>query len=220
MEELKTGITEPSFKGKHSISIRIWHWSTFVIIMGSLITVLLAKTILNSRSNIPVVQQALQQNNITVTADQAKAVAHEFSDKAWEWHTWLGYFLAAFFLFRIIFEFFQPKDQKLIPAIKKTMKYLKEPNIDKKYIRHILFAKYLYVVFYIALFVQACTGLFMAYSDDIDSLQHIRHTASDIHSVFMWVIIGYIVLHIGGVILAELGKKDKGIVSEMINGGE
>jgi Ni,Fe-hydrogenase I cytochrome b subunit len=33
----------------------------------------------------------------------------------------------------------------------------------------------------------------------------------------MWVIIGYIVVHVTGVILAELGK-NKGIVSGMING--
>ncbi|HXP50047.1 MAG TPA: cytochrome b/b6 domain-containing protein, partial [Bacteroidia bacterium] len=158
--------------------------------------------------------------NITVTAAQARSVAHEFNDMAWEWHTWLGYFLAGLFLFRIIFEFFQPQEQKLIPAIKKAMKYLKQPGIDKKYGRHFLFVKYLYVLFYFALFVQTCTGLFMAYSDDIEKLQDIRHTVSDIHSVFMWVIIGYVLLHVGGVIVTELGKKDKGIVSDMINGGE
>jgi Ni,Fe-hydrogenase I cytochrome b subunit len=59
----------------------------------------------------------------------------------------------------------------------------------------------------------------MVYSDDIDSLQNIRNTVSDIHSVFMWVIITFIVVHIGGVILAELGK-NKGIVSSMINGSK
>jgi Ni/Fe-hydrogenase 1 B-type cytochrome subunit len=219
-EELKSNKAEPSFREKHSLSIRIWHWSTFVIIMGSLTTVLLAKTMLNTRSNIPLVQQSLEQNNITITAAQARAVAHEFSDKAWGWHIYLGYFLAGLFLFRIIFEFFQPQEQKLIPAIRKAMKYLKQPGIDKKYGRHYLFVKYMYVLFYFALFVQTCTGLFMIYSDNIEKLQDIRHSVSDIHSVFMWVIISYIVLHIGGVIVAELGKKDKGIVSDMINGGE
>src|ERR1700722_660840 len=120
--------TEPSFREKHSRSIRIWHWSTFVIIMGSLFTVLLAKTMLNTRSNIPIVQQVLKQNNITVTSDKARAVSHEFNDKAWEWHTWLGYFLAALFLFRIIFEFFQPKEQKVIPVLKNAFKYLRQPT--------------------------------------------------------------------------------------------
>jgi len=36
----------------------------------------------------------------------------------------------------------------------------------------------------------------------------------------MWVIITYIVIHLGGVLLAELGKKYKGVISDMINGGE
>ena len=60
----------------------------------------------------------------------------------------------------------------------------------------------------------------MAYSDDVDSLKQQRQLTKEIHNVNMWVIIAYIVIHIGGVILAELGKKNKGVVSDMINGGE
>jgi len=212
--------TEPSFREKHSRSIRIWHWSTFVIIMGSLITVLIAKTMLNTRSNIPVIQQSLKQSNITVTADEARAVAHEFNDKVWEWHTWLGYFLSVLFLFRIIFEFFQPKDQKIIPVIKNAFKYLRKPTADKMQGRHYLLVKLAYVSFYCALFVQVCTGLFMAYSNDVENLKNIRSIASDVHSVFMWLIIAYIVIHITGAIVAEFSKKSKGIISDMINGGE
>jgi Ni/Fe-hydrogenase 1 B-type cytochrome subunit len=218
--ETKTSIKEPSFREKHSTTIRIWHWSTFIVILGSLVTVLFAKTLFSAKNNIPLVQENLQKNSISVTADQAKSVAHEFSDLLWHWHTYIGYVLAALFGFRILFEFFQPKEQKLIPAIKNVLKYLKQPGIDKQNVKHYLFVKYLYLFFYFSLLVQTSTGLFMAYSDDVPNLKSIRHTASDIHSVFMWVIISYIVIHIGGVIFAELGKKNKGVVSDMINGGE
>ncbi len=214
------GNTEPSFREKHSRSIRIWHWSTFVIIMGSLITVLLAKTMLNTRSNIPLVQQSLQQSNVTVTADQAKSVAHAFNDKVWNWHIYLGYVLAGLFLFRIVFEFFQPKKEKVIPIIRNALKYLKQPTADKMHGRHYLLVRFAYVSFYCALFVQVCTGLFMVYSDDMENLKDIRHTASDIHSVFMWLIIAYIVIHITGATVAEFNKKGKGMISDMINGGE
>jgi cytochrome b len=94
------------------------------------------------------------------------------------------------------------------------------PGTDKKEARQYLFVKCLYLLFYFSLLVQVSTGLFMAYSDDVDSLKDLRHTAKDIHNVFMWVILSYIMLHIGGVIIAELGKKYKGIVSGMINGKE
>lgn len=211
---------EVSFRGKNSVSKRIWHWATFIAILGSLITVLLAKTILNTRSNISIVQESLQQNNVAVTPMQARSVSHEFNDLIWHWHIYIGYVLSALFLFRLVYEFFQPKEQKLIPLIKKANRYLKQPSIDIKYGRHYLFVKYMYVIFYIALATQVCTGLFMVYSDNNDKLKDIRHTASDVHSFSMWVIISYIVLHIGGVIITELSKKDKGIVSDMINGGE
>jgi Ni/Fe-hydrogenase 1 B-type cytochrome subunit len=208
------------FRTKHSLAKRIWHWGTFVTISGSLLTVLLAKTLLNSKTNIPVVQDVLQKKGVTVNPDQAKAVTHEYSDMAWHWHIYLGYILAGLFAFRILYEFFQPKDQKVIPVLKKAIAALRMPGNDKKDAKHYLLVKYLYLFFYFALLVQTCTGLFMAYSDDIDNLQKIRHTMSDIHSVFMWVIISYIVLHLGGVLLAELNKRHKGVVSDMINGNK
>jgi Ni/Fe-hydrogenase 1 B-type cytochrome subunit len=212
--------TEPSFKGKRSRSLRLWHWSTFVVILGSLITVLLAKTLFNAKDNVTLVQQNLQKSNITVSPDQAKSVAHEFSDLLWKWHTYIGYVLAALLAFRILFEFFQPKEQKIIPILKNSFKYLRMPGSDNKKAKHYILVRCLYIIFYLSLFVQACTGIFMAYSDDVESLKQLRHLAKEIHNVNMWVILSYIIIHIGGVLLSELQKKNKGIVSDMINGGE
>jgi Ni/Fe-hydrogenase 1 B-type cytochrome subunit len=218
--ESKGTNAEPSFRERHSLTIRIWHWTTFVTIFGSLITVLLAKTLFNTRVNISLVQENLQKSSVTVSAAQARSVAHEFNDLVWNWHTYIGYVLTGLFVFRILIEFFQPKEQKLIRAIKKALKYLKMPGAEKKETKHYLLVKALYLFFYFSLLVQTSTGLFMVYSDDVDSLKNARSIASDFHSVFMWVIITYIVAHLGGVVLAEIGKKNKGIVSDMINGGE
>ena len=91
-------VTKPSFRGKHSRTIRIWHWSTFIIITGSLVTVLLAKTLLNTKNNIPLVKENLQKNNLLISVQQAKSLAHEFNDLIWHWHIYLGYVLAGLFL--------------------------------------------------------------------------------------------------------------------------
>ncbi len=218
--EQNTNLPEPTFKGKHSISMRLWHWSTVLTISGSLLTVLLAKTLLNTKANVALVQDNLQKNNITITSDQAKAVAHDFNDLAWTWHIYFGYVLAALFGFRLLFEFFQPKNQKVIPLLKNGLRYLKQTGINKKTGQHYIFVRFTYVVLYIVLGLQAITGLFMVYSDDVESLKVWRHNAKDVHNVLMWVIISYIVIHLGGVVMAELSKKYKGIVSQMINGGE
>jgi len=213
-------ISEPSFREKHSVALRIWHWATYFLITGSLVTVLFAKTLFNAKTNTQLVQGNLQKSNVPVTATQARSVAHEFSDLIWGWHIYIGYVLAGFLGFRILFELFQPKNQKVIPAIKNSLAYLRQTNANAKQGKHYLLVRIIYLFFYLALLVQAITGLFMAYSDDVPNLKNLRHTASDIHSVFMWVIITYIVIHLGGVLLAELGKKYKGVISDMINGGE
>lgn len=219
-KESNTTIIEPLFKGRHSALLRIWHWSTFIIISGSLITVLFAKTLFSAKDNASLVQQNLRKSNIIISPDQARSVAHDFSDLIWQWHIYMGYVLAGLLLFRILLEFFQPEQQKFVTVLKNALKYLRLPGTNKTNTKHFLWVKYLYLIFYFSLFVQACTGLFMAYSDDVPALKNIRHTAKEIHNIFMWVIISYIVIHISGVILAELGKKHKGIVSDMINGGE
>jgi Ni/Fe-hydrogenase 1 B-type cytochrome subunit len=219
MDKPEVVVKEPTLKERHSLGIRIWHWSTYLVMTGSLGTVLLAKTIFNTGNNINLVQETLQKGNVSATQQLAKSVSHEFNDILWHWHTYIGYVLAALFGFRIILEFVHPKERKLIPLIKNGMKYLKGGG-DKKETKHFLVVKYAYVLFYLALLVMVSTGLFMAYSDDIDSLKDIRHSVKELHSAVMWVILGYLVLHIGGVILAEIGTKYKGIVSDMIHGGE
>jgi len=213
-------IKEPSFREKHSAALRIWHWSSLLVILGSLVTVFFAKVIFNTKDATKVVQDNLQKSNVTATADQAKSVAHEFNDIIWHWHTCIGYVLAALFGFRILLEFFQPGDQKVKRVIKNALKYLRQPAIDKANTTHYVIVKAGYLLFYFALLVQVCTGLFMAYSDGMANLKDLRHTMKNIHSVFMWVIVVYIVLHITGTIIAEQTKKQKGLVSDMINGGE
>ena len=61
-------------------------------------TVLLASTLFRTRNNTAMVQEQLRQKGSTVNTDQARAVSHAFSDKVWELHTWIGYFVAIFLL--------------------------------------------------------------------------------------------------------------------------
>jgi cytochrome b len=209
----------PKLGNRHSLTIRIWHWGNFVLICGALITVLFAKTIFSPKTNIPVVQKVLQKNHVSVTDDVAKSVVHEFSDHIWHWHIIIGYVLAGFVALRIIAGFLQPAERRIIPSLKNGLKYLKM-SVNKEETRHFLLVKSLYLLFYLSLFIQACTGLFMAYSDDVPELKSQRHLASNIHSVIMWVIISFAVLHVIGVVRAEFNKKTKGLVSAMINGEE
>jgi len=79
--------------------------------------------------------------------------------------------------------------------------------------------KSLYAIFYLLLIIMVVTGLFLAFEDFFAPYKAIRHSVKEFHGFCMYLIIGFIVIHIAGVFLAER-KDSKGIVSDMINGGK
>jgi len=62
----------------------------------------------------------------------------------------------------------------------------------------------------------AITGLVLAY-EDVAFLKGIHGTAKVIHEYGQYLIYAYVVFHVGGVVLSELGT-EKGVVSGMIHG--
>ena len=112
-------MTTSAFNQPHSIAIRIWHWTFFVCIAATLVTVLLASTFFRTRNTISMVQQQLQQKGVVVNQDQARAVARGvYTDKLWDIHRVIGYVLSALLLSRLVIELAQPREEKLITRLK------------------------------------------------------------------------------------------------------
>jgi Ni/Fe-hydrogenase 1 B-type cytochrome subunit len=207
------------FRSNHSASLRLWHWLSSVTIMALLCTVLLASTIMKPGNNVKRIQDKLLEKGVTVSADQAKALARTLGNDIWVWHKYIGVALAVLFLFRIILEFFEPQGQSLRARIQKAALYLREPGTDKKEAKHYLLVKCIYLFFYLCVTVMVCTGLCLIYADDISRLKAAEETIKEIHSFTMYLIIAFIILHIGGILRSELGT-EPGIASDMINGGK
>ena len=203
---------------KNSAPLRLWHWLNTIVISGSLITVLINATITDQGGTSGLVKDELQKAGATVTNDQARSVAHALSDSVWAVHTYFGYCLAGLLLFRLLLEFFQVADQKFIRRLKKAYVQFNTIKKNRQEARHELTVKIIYAIFYVALISQAITGLFLAFEDAMAPFKSIRHSVRNVHSIGMYVIIAFIILHLGGVFLAER-KNSKGIVSDMINGG-
>ena len=102
------------FIQEHSMMIRIWHWLTFIVISGIILTVLINSTLTNQRKNIPMVQEQLKSRNIIVTEDQAFAVTREYEDKFWNVHKLLGYGLAFLLISRVIIELHNPVRKRFV----------------------------------------------------------------------------------------------------------
>ena len=204
----------PYFQTAKPASIRLWHWLTFLFFTASITTVLFGSTLFKTDNNITMVQQQVQAKGGIVTKDQAWKVAHEYSDKLWMLHKYIGFGLSFLILSRVIIEVRMSKEKKLASKIRLA---LSSPAryAEKK---HLLFVQYSYAVFYILFIVMATTGLVLAF-EDVEWLKPVHDLAEETHSIVQWGLYTFFVIHIAGVIRADLTKYN-GIVSRMINGKE
>ena len=203
---------------KNSGLIRFWHWSNALVIIGSLITVLINSTLFD-RGNSAVVLKSLVDGGGQANQQQAGEVLHSFEDQIWDIHIYFGYSLAALLALRILAEFMQPKEKRVFGKLKIAYQnYYLKPK-ERRLAQKELLTKALYLLFYLLLIVMAITGLSIAFKKELSIAKDISHQIKEIHGFVMYMIIGFIVIHIAGVFFAE-NKEGKGIVSDMINGGE
>ncbi|WP_231460145.1 cytochrome b/b6 domain-containing protein [Pedobacter sp. Leaf132] len=202
---------------KYPSSTRLWHWLNFIMITGSLLTVAI-NSILFDRAQHNFVKSELMDAGASVSDKQAGAALHGLEDQVWGIHIYFGYALAALFLFRLMAEFFMPPAQRITPKIRKAYQAYFILKKEREAAKHELVVKGLYLIFYALLFIMVCTGLLLAFEDYTGIPLDINHTIKEFHGFCMYLILGFIVLHLAGVFLAER-KDGKGIVSDMINGG-
>lgn len=200
------------FKDSKPAAIRIWHWLVFLFFLSSVITVIFGSTLFKTKPNIAMVQAQVQEKGGTITEKQAFGVAHEYSDKLWMLHKYIGYGLSLLLLWRIVAEFSLSKEKQLSARIRAAVQY--PGNSPEK--NHYKMVQYSYVVFYGLFLVMALTGLVLAY-EDIKFLEPIHEPAEEIHGFVQYGLYGFVIFHIIGVIRADLGQYG-GIVSRMING--
>jgi Ni/Fe-hydrogenase 1 B-type cytochrome subunit len=207
-----------TFKQPHSLAIRIWHWTFFLTLTATLVTVLFASTLFRTRNTIGLVQNQLQQKGITVTPDQARAVSHEFSDQLWDLHKVIGYVLCGLLLSRLIIEIAQPHEEKLRARLKKALGFIPGNASEKTARSHYIGVKRTYLIFYLLILTMALTGLGLAFEDN-PLLKEWHGNIKQIHSFVQYLIYGFILIHLIGVIWTD-GNRQNGLVSGMIHGGK
>lgn len=199
-------------------AIRIWHWVNTLLIVGSLVTVLINSTLLD-KDNSSVVQSELQQAGVTVSDKQASSVLHGMEDQVWDIHIYFGYAIATLLLFRLITEIYVAPKRKLLRKVKTAYNDYFILKKNKEIARYNFFVKSLYLIFYLLITMMAVSGLLLAFKHEIGIPKPISHSIKEFHGFVMYLILGFIVVHLCGVLLAER-RNGKGIVSAMINGGE
>lgn len=207
------------FNQSHSAALRIWHWLTFVFILGAILTVVINSTILSQRDNVKLVQDQLQSKGVTVTEEQAFAVSHEYEEKVWDIHKMIGFGLSFLFFARIIIEITSPEKQKISYKLKNVKQLIKSNPDNKVEYTHYLRVRLSYTVFFLILLCMVLTGLGMSFGRDLGFSREVFRTVKSVHEIAQYLIYAFVVIHLAGVILAENGKL-KGIVSGMIHGNK
>ena len=164
------------FRTAKPASIRLWHWLTFLLLTTSIITVIFGSTLFKTDNNISMVQQQVQEKGGVVTKDQAWKVAHEYSDKLWMLHKYIGFALSFLMLSRIIIEVRLSKEKKIASKIRSAIGY-PAGTPEKK---QLVFVQFGYTVFYLLFITMAITGLVLAF-EDVQWLRPLHDIAEETH---------------------------------------
>lgn len=189
---------------KWSASFRLWHWLHALVVLGLLGTVLLRKTFLSWRANSEILATKLSSMDIEVSAEQAKLLAKAVRAPMWEWHIILGYALAALLLFRVALFFTQSGKQNLVD--------IKSSTLHKKMV------KVGYIGIYAILGFMAVSGLGIHFYEELGLIKETAHDIKEVHELVFNAVWVFVAMHIAGVVIAE-SRDEKGIISDMINGG-
>ena len=197
--------------------LRFWHWGNAALVTLQLMTILFQKVIVKSKSAVPEFQQVLSKDNITITEKQGRAFAHIISERIWGWHIYFGWALVGFFALRVILQLTGPSELRFTSRLLEMLRrYRLAPPAEKGATGKVLFAKTTYALFYLFITIMVVTGLIMIY-EDVAWLKGIHNIAKETHNVTMYLIIGFIVLHVVGVVWAET-TKEHGLISRMVGG--
>ena len=189
---------------KWTLDFRIWHWVHALVVIGLVGTVFLRKTFLSWRANSEILSAKLISMDINISSEQAKALAKAVRAPMWEWHIYLGYALAVLIMIRLMMFFTKSGQQNFI-----NMKSL---DLHKKMV------SFGYLGIYAILIFMSVSGLVITFYQELGLEKTTAHDIKELHELMFNVIWVFILLHLGGLIVAE-NRDDKGVVSKMLYGG-
>lgn len=216
---IRQDVQHPAHIKKHSFHLRLWHWINFLVISGSLVTVLINSTLLDRKSATGAVSKNLPGSNADGKSAIAGKIVHNLGDQVWQIHIYIGFGLAALLLYRVVLEFVQPGRQQFFKKFKVAMGAYQTRSEEKQLARHELVVKAIYLIFYVLLVTMVITGLSLAFKGELGISKSFGHEIKEIHGFCMYLVIAFIIVHVAGVLLAER-KESPGIISDMFNGGQ
>lgn len=177
---------------------RIMHWLIAICFLLLLFTIFLRLTWLNKFHVADIIQQYLSETDQTLTREQQILLAKKIRKPMWQWHIYLGYALTGLYAIRLALPLFG--------HMKFSNPFQKGISLKAK------FQFWTYLVFYACTAISLVTGLIIELGP-----KNLKEPMEEIHILSIYYLLAYIVLHFGGVLLAEFTER-KGILSEIVSG--
>lgn len=177
---------------------RIMHWAIAICMLLLLLTIFLRLTWMNKNNVSDIIQDFLATTNVSLSEDETILLAKKIRKPMWDWHIYLGYALVGLYSIRMMLPFFG--HMKFSNPFKKDL-------TGKSKFQYIL-----YFIFYVCVAISLITGLIIELGP-----KTLKKSMESIHELSIYYLLGFIVLHIGGVLLAEF-TTNKGILSKIVSG--
>ena len=177
---------------------RIMHWSIAICTTLLIFTIFLRMTWMNKDHMADIIQNFLADKNTSLSRDELIVLAKQIRNPMWNWHVYLGYVLSGLFFIRLILPFFG------------EMKFRNPLNVALSIKQK--FQYWVYLIFTICFTFSLITGLLIEFGP-----KSIKHDVEELHELSIYYLVAFLILHLGGVLLAELTNQ-KGIVSRIISG--
>jgi cytochrome b561 len=187
-------------KIKYSKIYRIIHWAIAVSFLLLLVTIFLRLTWMNKYNVAAIIQDYLSGTDLVLSQDQLIVLAKKIRQPMWDWHIYIGYVLTGLFGLRFILPFFG--QMKFQNPLAKNLSIKEE------------FQKWTYIIFYFCVVISLVTGLIIEFGP-----KEFKKPMEEIHVLGIYYLIGFIVIHVAGVFIAEFTNQ-KGIISRIVSGSK
>jgi cytochrome b561 len=182
----------------YSAVYRTIHWAIAISMLLLLGTIFLRMTWMNKNNVADIIQQYLTTTDQTLSDEQLITLAKQIRKPMWQWHIYLGYVLTGLFAIRFTLPLFG--EMKCRNPLDKALSFKEK------------FQLWTYIVFYCCIIVSLSTGLMIEFGP-----KGLKEPMEEIHILSIYYFATYLVLHFGGILMAELGNQ-QGIVSRIISG--
>lgn len=146
-----------------------------------------------------IIQDNLPATN-SMPRDEIVTLAKKIRKPMWHWHIYIGYVLTGLFCIRLT-----------LPVFGK-MKFVSPFN--KQITAKVKFQYWVYLVFYACLTISLVSGLIIELGP-----KDLKKSMEEIHVLSVYYLIPFLILHLGGVLIAEFSTQP-GIISEIISGNK